>query len=116
MKPITEITNEYKQNNLYSKDIAAHGKKQRETDQIKIVDEKLKELGYELDDKFFHELAVLNGKVVKIVERSTSLKVFNLDTDNEALESFAKDYLQTKEIANLVAENTTASHAPEMKF
>lgn len=116
MKTVNEIKAEYKANNTYTKDIANHGKAQRQLPEIKVIDEQLKSLGYNLDDSFFHRLAILDGEVVRVLERTTGLKVFNFNTDEEDLVSYAKDYLDTKELAKFVVEHTTNSYAPKLKL
>lgn len=116
MKTVNEIKAEYKANNTYTKDIVNHGKTQRQLPEIKAIDERLQKLGYNLDDSFFHELAVLNDEVVRVLERTTGLKVFNFKTDEEDLVSYAKNYLDTKELAKFVVEHTTNSYAPKLKL
>lgn len=116
MKTVNEIKAEYKANNTYTNDILDHGKKQRQLPEIKAIDERLQSLGYNLDDRFFHQLAVLDDEVVKIIDSTRGLRVFSLDTDEEYLIDYVKDYLDTKELAKFVVEHTTNSYAPKLKL
>ena len=116
MKAIDEIKAEYKANNTYTKDIVNHGKTQRQLPEIKVIDEQLKRLGYVLDDSFFHKLAVLDGEVVKIIDNTRGMKIVTLNTDEEYIANYAKEYEHIKEIAKLVADNTTDSYAPKIKI
>lgn len=116
MKTIEEIKAEYKANNTYTKDIANHGKAQRQLPEIKVIDEQLKRLGYELDDSFFHRLAILDGEVVRIIDSARGLKIVTLNTDDEYIASYVKEYKYIKEIAKLVANNTTDNYAPKIKI
>lgn len=109
MKTIEEIKAEYKANNTCIKDIANHGKAQRQLPEIKVIDEQLKRLGYELDDNFFHKLAVLDGEVVRIINSKRELKLVTLNTDEKYIANYAKEYKYIKEILKFVAYNTTDS-------
>lgn len=116
MKAIDEIKAEYKANNTYTKDIINHGKTQRQLPEIKAIDEQLKSLGYNLDDRFFHKLAVLDGEVVKIIDSTRGMKIITLNTDKEYIASYAKDYLDTKDIAKIISDSTTDSYAPKINL
>lgn len=82
---IKNIVQEYENNNIYTQDIQKHGKKQRELPLIKKLDDKLKELGYNMEDKFFHQFAELNGEVVKVSWNRTDYRLMRVNIEYDRL-------------------------------
>lgn len=117
METIQIIKKEYKENSVYTTDVKAHGKKQRQLPLISQMDSMLKKAGYDMEDEFFHRYAELNGEIIVIREmRNGSLKLHSVDTDIETFIEYAENYRMVKGLAKTVAESTQFGKTPRINL